>query len=592
MADVRRAAWLTELIAVARQMYEVSGGDAGLPDSQRALLDGLAQISRFDLVDRLGEGRADPVPDAVPSAGLDADQARAQAACLAPGVQLIVGPPGTGRSELMAAVLRDLIAEGKSVLLASGTEAAAADAIGPAVSNLDAAPGVVVWAGPPQVTIDPRLCLERMVEDRLDFLDQQRAEVHRQLATLRAHPDVVRLDDARAKLAAFDVAAYREARQRVENDNRLAGLRADMRQVRERAAVSLTELATAQERYGAARRSWEETSLARQHLRAATELDIDLGNVARDCDRVISEVSRLLADRERVSSERRALLGGLAGLAWRRELKRLASEAAELDRRLDLAQARKREAERKLASFSVHVNTQIEAHLHAAEPLTHDAAVRLQIAFAAAEQRFRQAWQVQQEGIQLAHAVDAQIAEVERQPRPTEADFDTLARADEHELERKLAALPELDAQASHVHEEIERLGEREQELAGQLTREGRRVRREIVRQAGVVAISLPMLCVMPELNERGYAHVLIDEAEGASVPEIVYAVSRATEGATLLGDFRPGRAGHAELAAGLADSADPAAQRWLHQDCFALFGLHDTESAQATPGCVVLPAQ
>jgi hypothetical protein len=46
------------------------------------------------------------------------------------------------------------------------------------------------------------------------------------------------------------------------------------------------------------------------------------------------------------------------------------------------------------------------------------------------------------------------------------------------------------------------------------------------------------MLRVTPELNERDYDHVLIDEAAAARLPEIVYAVSRATEGAALLGDF------------------------------------------------------
>jgi hypothetical protein len=97
------------------------------------------------------------------------------------------------------------------------------------------------------------------------------------------------------------------------------------------------------------------------------------------------------------------------------------------------------------------------------------------------------------------------------------------------------------------------------------------------------------MLRVTPELNERDYDHVLIDEAAAARLPEIVYAVSRAAEGAALLGDFlQDGPV----LAPGLEKSTDPAIQRWLYQDCLAIFGIHDPESAKADPGCVTLTQQ
>lgn len=97
------------------------------------------------------------------------------------------------------------------------------------------------------------------------------------------------------------------------------------------------------------------------------------------------------------------------------------------------------------------------------------------------------------------------------------------------------------------------------------------------------------MLCDTPELNERDYDHVLINETTAVRLPEIVYAVSRATKGATLLGDFR--QKGPV-LPPDLEKSADPAIRRWLHQDCFAIFGIHDPESAQTSPGCATLTQQ
>jgi AAA domain len=564
----------------------------GSARSAKALLDGLTQISRFDLVDRLGQGRADPVPEAVPSGGLNADQARGLAACLAPGVQLVWGPPGTGKTTLIAAALGDLIARGQSVLLVSGTDAAVDDAVGLAAEALDPAPGVLVRAGLPHVpgiAADPRVGLQRMALDRLEALGRERADVEKQIATLRSHPDVARLDDAQGELAGFDAAAYREARRHIENASRLAGLRGHLRQLRERAAVSLVTLAAAQAEYYQARHAWQETAPARQHLRAATELDIELGNVARDCDRAIADVTRLEADRERIDSERRGRPGGIGSLARRRELKRLADHAADVDRRLDAARTRQREAERILASFSRQVNAQIEARLRAAEPVTHDAAARLRIAFSAAEKQFRHAWDAQQECIKQARAVDGQIEHAQRQPQPTAADFDAVAQADEDQRDRKLAGLPELEKQATHVRGEIERLEKRDEKLVSRLVQDGRTIRREIVRQAQVVAATLDMLRVAPELNERDYDHVLIDEAAAARLPEIVHAVSRATEGATLLGDFlQKGPV----LPPDLEKSAEPAIQRWLHQDCFAIFGIHDPESAQTSPGCATLTQQ
>jgi AAA domain/PLD-like domain len=588
MLDVPRPAWLTELIEAARWMPGVSGADEGLADHG-----GLARIRRSGLVDRFGEGRGDPAPAVVPpSGGLNAEQARGREACLAPGLQLIWCPPGTGKTTVIASALRDLISHGKSVLLVSGLGTAVDSALRRAVGEIGPVPGAMVRAGTPslaEVAGDPRICLERLVSDRLGRLDAEHAEVTKQIATLRGHPGIAALKDARAELAGFDAAGYREARQRIENENRLGALRARMRQIREEAAESLAALAAAQAEYGQARRSWEESALARQHLKAATDLEIVLGQVARDHDQAVAEMTRLEAERERVEGELRYRPGGIAGLGRRRDLRRLAGHAAELGRRLDAARARRREAERTLALSSQQVNAQVEAHLRAAEPLTHDAAARLRIAFSAAESRFRQAWQAQQECIQQARAVDGLTARAESQAPPTPADFDMVAWADEREFGRKLAGLPELERQAADVRAEIDRLEERAGEIVSQLAPDGRIIRSEIIGRAEVVATTLATLRATPELSERDYDHVLVDEAAAAHLPEIVYAVSLATEGATLLGDFRQN--GPA-LSPGVAQSGDPAIRRWLHQDCFALFGIHDPESAQASPWCVTLTRQ
>jgi AAA domain/PLD-like domain len=557
----------------------------------RALLAGLSQISRFELVGRFGQGRADPVPDpgpAVPAGSLNADQARGRAACLAPGVQLIWGPPATGKTTLIAAALEDLIARGQSVLLVSGADVAVDDALVRAAKDLDPAPGVMVRVGTPQlpeVAADPRICLQRIALDRQEQRHLARREVKEQIAAHRRHPDVARLESAAGELAGFDAAAYQAARQHIGHRDRLTELRAQRRQLQQQAAGSAGVLTAARAGHARARRSWEECGAARQHLKAATELELELGNVTLDRDRAIAEVAALQAERERLSTE----VTSRPGLGHRRERRLLADRLADVTYRLQAAEARRQEAEQILASYSRQLTVAIEDHILAADPITDDEVAQRRIAFSAAESQLRQAWSVQQEYARQAQELDEQIALAEREPQPTAADLDLVARADERDLPRKLSGLPELERQAGPVNAEIGRLEERDTELVSQLLEAVRSLRPEIIRQASVVATTLATLCITPEASERDYDHVLIDEAACARLPEVVYAVSRATQGATLLGDFRQNGP---PVAARFAESANPAVQRWLHQDCFAAFGIHDPASAVASPGCAPLTQQ
>ena len=76
-----------------------------------------------------------------------------------------------------------------------------------------------------------------------------------------------------------------------------------------------------------------------------------LGNVALGRDQAIADVVRLQADRERLVAESGARTGGITGLSRRRERKQLADLIADVNYRLDAAEARRREAERILATF-------------------------------------------------------------------------------------------------------------------------------------------------------------------------------------------------------------------------------------------------
>jgi AAA domain len=95
------------------------------PDTGRlymSLLEGLSSSTQFNLIDRIAGGHANPVPvtrpgeeEGVPD--LNDGQRDALRACLAPGVHLVWGPPGTGKTQVISRALRDLMGAGKSVLL-------------------------------------------------------------------------------------------------------------------------------------------------------------------------------------------------------------------------------------------------------------------------------------------------------------------------------------------------------------------------------------------------------------------------------------------------------------------------------------------
>jgi superfamily I DNA and/or RNA helicase len=121
------------------------------------------------------------------------------------------------------------------------------------------------------------------------------------------------------------------------------------------------------------------------------------------------------------------------------------------------------------------------------------------------------------------------------------------------------------------------------------MRREKSQVRREIVSGARVVATTLAMLRMSPELRERDYDFVIVDEVSAACPPEVVYAASRAVEGVRLLGDFlQNGPIMPDEF----QDSAEEAVVRWYDQDCFGLFGIRDAASAHDNPGCAALTEQ
>ena len=140
--------------------------------------------------------------------------------------------------------------------------------------------------------------------------------------------------------------------------------------------------------------------------------------------------------------------------------------------------------------------------------------------------------------IRRTQELTAEVDYARRQPEPAAADHEFVSRALQRGLPQKLKDVPELERRAEAVQRKIVKLEEQYEQVIARMRREGLAVRREIVRDAHVVAATLALLRISPELHEREYDYVIVDEVAFACPPEVVYAASRAREGVTLLGDF------------------------------------------------------
>jgi AAA domain len=183
----------------------------------------------------------------------------------------------------------------------------------------------------------------------------------------------------------------------------------------------------------------------------------------------------------------------------------------------------------------------------------------------------------------------ASITELQERPLPSPSDRSLVAQADAAGLPVMWEGLGGLRSRASDLGIQIARLESRHEQVLTRMREEGTAVRREIVANARVVAATLAMLRMRPELRDRDYSCVIVDEVSFAPVPDVIFAVSRATSGVTLLGDFlQNGPIAPEEL----GDSDDNTVRRWYFRDSFEFFGITDADSAMASKGCTVLTKQ
>jgi hypothetical protein len=101
-----------------------------------------------------------------------------------------------------------------------------------------------------------------------------------------------------------------------------------------------------------------------------------------------------------------------------------------------------------------------------------------------------------------------------------------------------------------------------------QLTSELHTLELQLVSQAQVVTCTLSKMTIAPEVFQRQFDAVIIDEASMAFIPHCVLAATLARQRIAIFGDFR-------QLAP-ISQSEEPAALQWLHRDIFEHAGIID----------------
>lgn len=495
----------------------------------RRLAEGLRGTGGALLADRLASGVVDEIRGSGPVADrLTEEQQAAYHACFAPGVQLVWGPPGTGKTTVLAAAVEELAALGKRVLLVSPVATAVDDAVVALRSRLS--PGKVVRAGIPE---HPDLVAARRCE-----IDAERVSVQEDLADLDGAGEMLAvLDD---ELIGYNHEAFLEAGRRLDQASRLQALSSELVAVEDHHAAATGELEAAQTALRHARANWAEVAEQRAHL------------------------------------ERREALT--------RELDDLGTAGTGRARRRWWAQRKARQA---LEERRARLTARIEECAAAAFPLTSADVTRLDDELTAAELALDAAAGRESELHTAVGALRRKIVLARTAGVATEQDRRFHADCRRHDLPSRHEYREILRRRASEpgVHDRL-------RDRLGHLTERTFRLREEAeaaaIADAQVVATTLGTARTHHVIAHQKFDVVLVDEAAAARLAEVLLAVSCAGDGAVLFGDFlQPGPVVRPPSIRGL-----PGVRAWLTTDVFTRCGISDPAAAQRQPGCVVLTRQ
>ncbi|MFG2045254.1 AAA domain-containing protein [Dactylosporangium sp. NPDC048998] len=556
------------------------------------LREGLRAIGDSGLVHDLAAGRLTPKPGTVrPVHGFSPAQCEAYTACLNPGVRLVWGPPGTGKTRVLSEAINTLVRAGKRVLLVSSTNIAVDNALAGVLRHRGHAPGDLVRVGTAhlaEIATNPQVSLAHLVRGRLAAVDQHREELSRQLVSLRDDGD--RLAAEEEALAGFDPQADARARALIAATDRIHRLAEQVHTAAGERDAHQQALHRSRDELAEAQAAWAQTAGSRTALAGIAELHRQVTDAQQAADRVAVDALATRADADRLEETLRELDAGPRLARWRNRHSITRSQAAALAQRenADRAERAVQEHRSLLERFRRDTANQV-AILRARVAFTEQEIARRLTAMQEAQKAHADATRRAAEADSHHRSLHDALVAAEAGPRATDHDRTAVRQANEAELPGRYQRMLRLREQAASQAPRKAQLEQQYAKAQEEFDRLRRGAEHVVISKAKVVAATLARMRLTSAVLDGPYDVVLVDEVGAATVPEVLLAVSRAGTTAVLLGDFL--QLG-AVIPSGLDRSEDPAVQHWLRRDIFAVCGITTAAEARAHPGCTTLTIQ
>ncbi|MFC3995207.1 AAA domain-containing protein [Nocardiopsis sediminis] len=570
----------------------------GRPAGQlvKSLLDALEQMDGSGVVSAFGRGRPDPPPRNAPgraATGLNEGQRQAFTACASPGLSMIWGPPGTGKTEVITRAIQHAQDAGKSVLLVSGTNIAVDNALERAIRRLKPDPGAMIRVGTPHlaaVADNEAVSLTALKRVRQQAKEDELRALEAEIARVRL--PVAEYEEAQARLGGFDQNAYFAARDRIDASARAVDLQGQQSRQAHDAEGARQALQRATERKDAAEQAWGSLSAAAGRWNRVDALRTQISDLRARRDAALLRVHDAQHGLAAAQAEAARIAGsGLITRLRSGAQRRAAEEAvARAEQLLIGANRELGDLDGVLAREIPRLSTEIGRLEEENATAPRSAVVNAWREKEAAEEAVGSARRGFDTAARTLDRLEGEVARALARPGATEDDRALVAKADTDGLPALFAELKPLAERAEQAEKNSKGLERRREKAERELAELGRNAERVIIGQAGVVASTLAMMRMKPAVAGRSYDYVIVDECAASSVPEVVHAVSRATVGAVLLGDFMQ----NAPIAPSRGfGSSDSRVATWLApRDCFSFFSVATPEQANREPACVVLTEQ
>lgn len=494
----------------------------------------------------------------------NSEQRRAFGALTTAGLSAVWGPPGTGKTRVIGAAIARLVEEGHTVAVVSNTNIAVDQALIRAMEEIESPDvGTVIRVGHASlddVVDHPWLLVQKATAAMSSELIAALSDAQGRLAELRADPRE---------------ASYRDLERIIGNRDAEAIQECCTRQQR---AAQVDSVASRTERLGREADELERhRSLAHQAHEAA-RLELDRIRDFLFLPRVEQEMAELETEISRLESR-----------LWQYRQERANPARSQVARGKREVDKRARAVGRLLAKLE---NARV-AYLRKTKTIAAAQAAGVTAADVkrAQEAEIETGWKLEAltealESCRLRYDDSSSELDAIRKLAPiTEAEEQLILEVDQVgsvemllvEWRRRQADRAALGQLLTDTTDEVE-----------QLERQLEEAETKIIKTAKVVGTTLAQMTIHRELSQRAFDFVIIDEASAAFPPYALAALTRAEQGATLVGDFEQ----NSPITNRNATVDDAEARRWLDGDPFAILGVTDGRSADEEPGCVVLSTQ